>query len=160
MTDVESPTPTPVAARRRLHGQRGAALLEFALVFGLFVFVLYALIAFGMVLALKQSMTNAASDGARAAVGAVPASGETLEAAQVRVARAKVDGALGWLGSNRQPNVDIPDPTYCTGSSGPKCITVTLTYPYKDKPLVPPAPGLGVFVPDSIKTAAVVQVTS
>src|SRR5580765_3522295 len=61
-----------VRTRRRPTGrdQSGAALVEFSLVVGLFAFILYGLVSFGMVLATKQKVTAAASDGARAAVGA------------------------------------------------------------------------------------------
>jgi hypothetical protein len=34
----------------------------------------------------------------------------------------------------------------------------TITYPYKDKPIVPSAPGLGVVLPDQMTTTAVVKV--
>ena len=150
------------AAGRRGRGESGAALVEFALVFSLFVFVLYGLISFAMMLALKQSITSAAADGARAAVGAVPASGETLDDAQVRVATDRVNGALGWLGGRYVPASDlaVPRPTWCSGSSGPKCITVTVSYPYRQRPLVPPAPIFNAMAPETIQTTAVVQVNS
>jgi len=162
LTDRVEGCPRPGSYMRRMNGERGAALVEFALVFVLFMFLLYGLIAFGMILALKQSITSAAADGARAAVGAVPVAGETLDQAEIRVAKAKVDGALGWLGGKYQSSSDlsVAPPTFCTGASGPKCISVTITYPYETRPLVPPAPGLGLVTPSSIRTTAVVQVTS
>src|SRR3954469_19103480 len=56
---------------RRAEHEEGVVLIEFAFVFALFVFILYSLIAFGTALALKQSVTHAAAEGARAAVGVV-----------------------------------------------------------------------------------------
>jgi Flp pilus assembly protein TadG len=128
-------------------------------VFGLFVFVLYALIAFGMILALKQSMTSAASDGARAAIAARPVGAETPAQAQVRVAKAKVDNALNWLGSKYHASDTTAVVAFCSGSSGPQCITVTVDYPYESRPLVPPSPGMGLMTPSHIKSTAVVQVS-
>ena len=64
--------------------ESGAALVEFALVVGLFVFILYGLISFGMILATKQRITNAAAEAARAAVG------ESNDADAISVATARV----------------------------------------------------------------------
>jgi Flp pilus assembly protein TadG len=45
-------------------------LVEFSLVFVLFAFICYALVAFGLAMNLKSNLTHAAGEGARAAVGA------------------------------------------------------------------------------------------
>src|SRR2546425_54564 len=60
----------PRTARARRRRDRGAVLVEFSLVFILFAFICYALVAFGLALNLKSNLTHAASEGARAAVGA------------------------------------------------------------------------------------------
>ena len=53
----------PAGTRRRARrDQRGAAILEFALVAPLFFLVILGLVTFGMILAKKQSITNAAAD--------------------------------------------------------------------------------------------------
>ncbi len=134
--------------------ESGAALVEFALVFGLFVFILYGLIAFGMMLALKQSVTNASAEGARAAVGI------TDEAAAITKAKDTVADRLDWLGGKYQSSDTTASVGFCSGSTGPKCITVKINYPYSSRPLVPPAPGLGLITPDSFGSTAVVQITS
>ncbi|MDQ4068972.1 MAG: pilus assembly protein [Actinomycetota bacterium] len=147
----------PVRARRRLlaRSQSGAALVEFALVIGLFVFVLYGLIAFGTILATKQSVTNAASEAARAAVGAAD------EASAVGTAQARVVKALGTSNGRYAigPGAGVPSTGPCDTSApaGPQCITVTITYDLKGHPVVPPAPGLGLVTPDSLTSTAVVQ---
>ena len=154
-----SDEPLGPRAPRRLRGgdEAGAALVEFSLVFGLFVFVLYGLIAFGMMLALKQSVTHAASDGARAAIGAKPVGTETQNDAYVRVAKAKVASALNWLGPKYNPSSDF---TATVGPCGTaECITVRINYPYENRPLVPPAPGLGLLTPSNFGSTAVVQVS-
>ena len=130
-------------------------MLEFALVIPIFIFVLYGIIAFGIMLSAKQSLVNAASEGARAAVGS------TGSTAQVAAAKAAVQRSLA--GSVKQ--YDANDTSefeahvdYCTGTSGSKCIFVNLTYPYDSKPLIPQAPGLGLVTPSTLTAHAVVQV--
>jgi Flp pilus assembly protein TadG len=134
--------------------QSGAALLEFVLVAIPFFFILYGLIAFGMMLALKQGVTNAASEAARSAVGS---SNATTAAA---AAKATVQQRLSWAHS-----YNVNDSTQfqavavnCSASDTQQsCIQVTVTYPYSAHPLVPPAPGLGLFTPDHISSQATVE---
>ena len=134
--------------------ESGAALLEFSLVFGLFVFILYGLIAFGMILALKQSVTNAATEAARSAVGV------SVDADAVTKATTTANDRLGWLSSSQKAALVItPTIAPCAGGSG-RCITVLVKYPYKGHELVPPAPGLGLVTPDTISTTSTVQITS
>jgi len=119
-------------------------MVEFALVAGLFVFIIYGLVAFGMILATKQRVTNAAAEGARAAVG------QTNSADAVSAATARVQAALGMPGAYT--------PLYSTAACGSnQCITVTITYDLAANPVVPPAPGLGLVTPSSISSTAVVQ---
>ena len=119
-------------------------MVEFSLVVGLFVFILYGLIAFGMILATKQRITNAAAEGARAAVGQANA------AAAVNAATARVLAAGLPAGSYT--------PTYATATCGSnQCITVTITYDLAGHPVIPPAPGLGLLAPNTISSTAVVQ---
>ena len=138
--------------RRRLfrRDQSGAAAVEFALVVGLFVFILYGLISFGMILATKQRITNAAAEGARAAVGQTNASDAKL-AAKARVAESGLPAGAYTIG---------PDPlgeprVFACGVY--QCIEVTVTYNLAGNPVVPPAPGLGLVTPNTISSTAVVQ---
>jgi Flp pilus assembly protein TadG len=133
--------------RLRRGDESGAALVEFALVVGIFVFVLYGLISFGMILAQKQRITNAAAEAARSAVG------ETSSGNAVTAATARVTKLLGAPGSYTATY----DATYNCVSGQPNCIQVTITYDNKNHPLVPPAPGLGLFTPDTFTSTAVVQ---
>lgn len=143
--------------------ERGAALLEFAFVFGIFVFVLYALIAYGMMLSLKNSVTHAAAEGARAAIGV--SSGDANHNGvddREDAARARVATALNWL-STAQRNATTVTVTFLGPSSTPSCSTscieVHISYPYKTQPLVPPAPGLGIVTPDTLSSDAIVALS-
>lgn len=119
-------------------------MVEFALVVGLFVFIMYGLISFGMILATKQRITNAAAEGARAAVG------QTTAAAAISTATARVAAAGLPAGAYT--------PTYTTAACGSNnCITVTITYNLAAHPVVPLAPGLGLVTPSTISSTAVVQ---
>jgi Flp pilus assembly protein TadG len=144
----------PRSWRRFRRDESGAALLEFSLVFGLFVFILYGLIAFGMILALKQSVTNAATEAARSAVGI------SSDADAIAKATTTAKNRLDWLSSSQKAALQVtPTVATCAGGSG-KCITVVVKYPYKGHELVPPAPGLGLVTPNTISTTSTVQITS
>ncbi len=148
MSDSRVSAPT---ARSRLRFRRGdesgAALVEFALVIGIFMFVLYGLISFGMILAQKQRITNAAAEGARSAVG------QTDKVSAELAATNRITKLLGAPG----PYTVVYDGAYNCIAAQPNCIKVTITYDYKNYPIVPPAPGLGLFTPDKFESTAVVQ---
>src|SRR5437763_16297726 len=106
---------------KRLRGENGVELLEFALVIPIFVFVLYGLIAFGIMLSAKQSITHAAAEGARAAVGAAP--GTEAQVAKARVHQALADS----LGGNYDDSMTTATVATCQNSSQ-QCITVKIVY--------------------------------
>lgn len=154
MTNWPVSLPGARSRRRFRRGdQSGAALVEFALVAGLFIFILYGLIWFGMMLALKQGVTNAAAEGARSAVGLTGVDAQTK-------AQQTVADRLGWLGGNYSDSditVDLPAP--CQPSGVGTCITVSIAYPWEDRPLIPAAPGLGFVAVEQITSEATVQIS-
>ncbi|MDQ3304807.1 MAG: pilus assembly protein [Actinomycetota bacterium] len=146
----------------RWHDQRGAALVEFSLVVVLFFTLLYGLVAYGLMLALKQSVTNAANEGARAAIGG-----------SIQDSYATASSGLGWLGTKccrsditaltpqttNAPLVINPVQALCPGAAlgGSECVTVSVSYDFKDSPLLPPLPGFGLAFPDTIASTGVIQ---
>lgn len=117
-------------------------MVEFSLVVGLFAFILYGLVSFGVVLATKQRVTSAAADGARAAVGSA-----NLGAAQAMVL-SQVQSKLGTSGYT----ITYPQYTDTGGCAAPaECVKVTITYALQ------PSPGLGLVVPANTKAEAVVR---
>ena len=48
--------------------QQGAAAIEFAIIFPIFFLIFYAIVTYGLIFAAQQTITLAASEGARAAV--------------------------------------------------------------------------------------------
>jgi Flp pilus assembly protein TadG len=132
-------------------------MVEFALVVGIFVMVLYGLIYFGMALATKQRVTNAAAEGARAAVG-------QTSATAAGVATTRVNALLGGTAKGYTigpdptgPRVGPCDPAVPAGA---QCVTVTITWDWAGHPVVPAAPGLRIFPINNLGSTAVVQYSS
>jgi Flp pilus assembly protein TadG len=151
----------PKGRRRPERNETGSVLVEFAFVFALFVLVIYAVICFGMILATKNSLTHAAAEGARAAISVLD--DPSTPAVDEREARAldQVGIALDWLGSKYDPSDASADVGACDPAvpAGPQCITVSITYPYGTRPIVPPAPGLGLVTPSTLTSTAVVELS-
>lgn len=139
----------------RFRRQRGAAALEFGLVFPLFFVLFYGIVAYSLIMTLEQSLTHAAAEGARAAVAVDPADFVDDEAYKNKIketACVTASGALAWL----------PDPLECTpefqSDSGITTVTVTLKYslpsvPVIKFPLLPKIPD----VPDPLVASANTQ---
>lgn len=88
------------AERREGEGERGQAIVEFALVLPLFLVLLFALVDFGRGYQAWLQVTNAAREGAR--VGAVRGSASEIES-RVRAAAGSLDqGRLSVSTSNAQ----------------------------------------------------------
>ncbi len=116
--------------------ERGTALVEFSLVAGLLMFFIYAIVAFGLILSQKNSITQAATEGARSALS-VPGIASPTEAERTAHAMATVADTLDWMGSKYQAGDTTAIIDGCTSPADPaRCITVTITYPYEDRPLV------------------------
>jgi len=129
--------------------QRGAVVIEFALVFVLFFVVMYGIVAYGVIFAVKHSLVQAANEGARAAVRDVGG-----VAARVELARAVATENLAWLG-DRAPEPQV-SAELCAATPY-VCLTVELSYDYAANPLVPALPALGVALPDRLAGRAMVQ---
>lgn len=129
--------------------ERGAVVIEFALVFVLFFLVMYGIVAYGMVFAVKHSLVQAANEGARAAVRDVGGLTERAE-----LARAVASESIVWLGA-RAPAPEVQ--TEECAATPYVCLTVRLDYDYQSNPLVPALPALGVVLPDNLSGRATVQ---
>ena len=151
VTRRDDPSPAArLGGRRRPRDESGVALVEFALVVALFVSILYGLVYFGMALATKQRVTNAAAEGARSAVGATDAA-DAQTRAQNRV--------VSLLGTPNGRYTVTPVAAACdtTAPTGPQCVRVTITYDWANYPALPAAPGLNVLPVNTLGSSAVVQ---
>lgn len=167
-----APSKRPLPGRPRAHGRSkaggradegGAALVEFALLALPLCLFLMGIISFGMILATKQTITQAAAEGARSAVPvAAPSSNTTPVADQARTQAANsanwlkpvscTEGAFSAGGLRCDTNVAL-----CPSSTTNYCITLKVTYDYKNRSVIPPIPLIDKLLPSTISSQSVVQ---
>lgn len=149
----------------RPHGdERGVAAVETALVLCFVVLpIVFGIISYGYMLTFRQSLSQAATEGARAA--AVKAVNGTLaqrEAMQTTAAQGAVNEAVGTFSSTLQCGQAYLtcDITFhsCPDVSPSGCVEVKVGYPYRDHSLLPTVPGLGVILPSNLVYSAVAGV--
>ncbi|MBS1188259.1 MAG: TadE-like protein [Rhodocyclaceae bacterium] len=126
-----------LAPRRRW--QRGAAAIEFALIFLLFFVLFYAIVSYSLAMLLMQGLTQAAEEGVRAAIAvnplAYPSDAGYLTSVET-TARNRADAALSWLPAKARQQV--VDNNHISTTVNGSVITVTVTYPnYATNGLVP-----------------------
>jgi Flp pilus assembly protein TadG len=137
--------------QRRLHGEDGVAAVEFAIVSMVFLLFLYGILTYGFIFGLDQSMNHAAEEGARSAIST------TSDSAAITKAHDTAFSRLSWLGSRIQSSDIVATVATCPNDTSVKCITVTITYPWETRPLVPKLAMLP--APTQMQAVAVVQLT-
>jgi Flp pilus assembly protein TadG len=171
---------------RRRHGEdeRGAELLEFALVVVLLITLLYGIITYGVILAAQATVTQAAADAARSGIvqgtGSAACSGTGQNGAVVATAGcaavAQASNDLGWMnkgtcyetvngmavaGSASNPITCAATTASCPPPNAVNtCLTVTVQYIYSSAPLFPELPGLSVITPSTISSTNVLQLST
>jgi Flp pilus assembly protein TadG len=138
----------------RAGDQRGAAVVEFAIASVVLLMLLFGIISYGYALSFKQGLTQAAAEGARAA--AVASSGTAATAAANAVVPAL--GAFKKSCTSAGMSCTYSTAPADTGCTGSNCMRVQITYDYKNHPLLPKFPGLGLLLPDTIKSTSITQV--
>jgi len=145
-----------MGARVRWRDQRGAAAVETALCICFIVLPLtFATIAYAYMFSFRQALSQAASEGARAAVAAPAAS--VTSTAQTAIANALSTYGMTCGTKNLSCTVSAPTTTGCP--SPHTCVTVTVNYPYRAHSLLPTVPGLGFTLPSNLSFTSVVQVS-
>jgi Flp pilus assembly protein TadG len=150
-----------LAARRHRHSdEKGAELVEFALVVVVLVALVYGIVFYGLVLGAKVTMTQASADGARAGiVFSSPASA-------ISHAEAQASNDVAWMGKGACSPTGtvitcVATESPCVANISNTCLTVTVTYNnYATHPLIPEAPGLGVITPNNIVSTSTDQITT
>lgn len=134
--------------------QRGAAAIEFAVVFVIFFAVFYGTVSYSLPMLMMQSLNNAAAEAARQAVALVPGEADYQANSQL-----VINDALRWLPANAFARLS----TVATGPDADDVFTVTVSYPYKTHPLVPflSLPGIGQIpqVPDNLTATASIKLS-
>ena len=140
--------------------QSGAAAIEFAFVFPLFFLIFYGILTYGLILVAQQSITMAATEGARAALRFAATEADRTTNAQN--AATGTGSAAAWLnGRLTFSGTLLANCPYNTGSIQSRCYSVTVTYPnYRQNPLVPLllGPLMSVVVPDRLASSAIIQI--
>jgi Flp pilus assembly protein TadG len=138
----------------RRRDERGTAVVEFAIASVVLLTLLFGIISYGYVLSFKQSLTQAAAEGARAAAVASSGQAATAAASAVVPALSAVKKSCSSNGMSCTYSTLATD-TGC--AAGTNCIRVQITYDYKDYPLMPKFPGLGLILPDTITSTSIAQ---
>jgi len=146
--------------------ERGAAGIEFALLFLLFFVLFYALVSYAIAMLMQQAFHHAAEEGARAAIAVDPLayadnSVYLSEGVTPRV-RATVGNALDWLPEAAKSHVLGTDNGNVQVSATGNLLTVRVAYDgYTTSPLIPilSIPGFGDVprLPENLVGVAVIQ---
>jgi len=129
--------------------QRGAAAIEFALVFIVFFAIFYGTVSYSLPMLMLQSFNNAVAEGARQAVRvALPPGDPGYKALVENQARAVVNDQLAWLPSA----LSVPDDAIRSVLDvGTGVLEVTIDYPEARLanviPSIPPLPGINDLPP-------------
>ncbi len=146
--EINSPT-------RRRQDQRGAALVEFAIASMVLLVLLFGIIEYGYVLSFKQGLTQAAAEGARAAAVGGDDTAIT-NAVKQAVGAFNQTCNVGGL-TCKSDTVAWPGIAYTCGTH--TCRTIEVSYDWKNYPLLPKFPGLGLLLPATLKSKSVTQVS-
>jgi Flp pilus assembly protein TadG len=131
--------------------ERGTVAIEFAMVAGLFLMMLFGIIAFGFQFAGRIALSYAVAEGGRAAVaGLTDADRESLALSATEYA---LDGYSGLV-KNSTPVVEIT-----TGAGGKKMIRVSVAQASLSLPTLPFVPDLSTL-PDVSTTFIVTDPSS
>ena len=160
-----------MAAWRAPRDHRGAAGVEFALVAPLLMVLAFGVISYGYMLSFRQALSQGAAEGARAAaVSPYPSATDKQQAALDAINDALGVGAYGitctGAASGSPLKKDAVTVGTCSVTTAPcasdptnDCVTVSLDYLYKDNPLLPSFPGVGLLLPSHLTYDATARVS-
>jgi Flp pilus assembly protein TadG len=143
----------------RHRSERGAAAVETALTLCFVVVPLvFATIGYAYMLSFRQTVSQSAAEGARAAAVA-PATADRDTAALEAVNASMSTGSGGLECGQDHLVCRVSTVPNCGDGSSRDCIKVTVEYPYRDHSLLPSVPGLGFILPSTISYSAVAEVS-
>lgn len=162
----------PGRRRRSRAGEDGAAAVEFALLVPVICVVVFATISYAYMFSFRQALSQAAAEGARASVGAAvtgtcpptaaayPVTGCPAQAAAADAVARSLDGYGMTCNGAAHLTCAITPPTTCSGppAASGQCVTVTVSYPYREHDLLPSVPGFGFTLPETLRFSSTVVV--
>lgn len=165
---------SPARSRAPHRRDDGAAMVEFAFVGVLLVFLVFGIIIFGLLLSFKQDVTRAAAEGARGGAVAVhtgtapttPTADQRYQAALAATTEAVegfdqecgVEGMACDVVLHDCNSVPPASPSIAYfATPAPDCVTVELRYDYEDFPLIIDPPLLSATLPEQISSKSVAR---
>jgi len=128
--------------------------------------LLAGIISYGFMLSFRQGISQGAAEGARAAAVA-PAAADLTD--KETAARNAVNQALDSYGISCSGTTLLKEGSTvgsclvsiapCTNNGSKDCASVRVSYAYRDHPIMPSFPGLGVTLPESLDYTAVAEVS-
>lgn len=138
MSPPHDQQPPAAAPRRRRRDERAAAAVEFALVAPLLLILLFGMISYGYLLSFRQAVSQGAAEAARSAAVWSTDYSVSQQSARTTAAKARINEALGSYG------VSCGGGAACAVSYAPcgtaVCVTVSVSYDYRARPLTPDFP--------------------
>ena len=156
-------------APRRCRGDEGAGLVEFALISVLLFTLLFGIINFGLILSFRQDVTRAAAEGARGGAVAIPlTAGQSYSAAAQQAATSAVNDAVKQMGgrfkntgcATQGMTCGPPVVAACASQPAYQCVTVKVSYSYKDNPIYGNIPFMSAFNPSKIEATSVARINA
>jgi Flp pilus assembly protein TadG len=141
---------------RQERTEAGAAFVEFTIILPFFLFLIFAMVSYGSMFSFRQTLSQAATEGARAA--AVAPSNLDFTARRTRAIGAvneAFDGEPGDVitcGAGGLTCTIPTTPTSCASTAN--CISVTLTYAYASHPRLPVPQFFGFALPSQLSYTA------
>lgn len=126
----------------------GAAAVEFALVLIPLLTILFGIISYGYMLSFRQSISQAAAEGARAAAVA-PATAD-----RVAVAQSAIGDTLDLVCGSGHLTCTVTTPSGCD------CVSVKVDYAYLDDTTKPTFPGFDIVMPETLTYTAFSEISS
>jgi Flp pilus assembly protein TadG len=145
--------------------------VEFALVAPLLMVLVFGVISYGYMLSFRQALSQGAAEGARAAaVSSSPSATDKEQAALDAINDALEVDAYGISctgtasGSALKKDAETVGTcsvatAACASDPTKDCVTVSLDYLYKDNPLLPNFPGVGLLLPTHLTYDATARVS-
>ncbi len=150
--------------RPRTQRQSGVYAIEFAFAFVIFFVVIYATLAYGIVLTLRQSLQYAAEEGVRAGLRYPAGGGSDQVSARITAAVAEARNRV-WLSAS-VPSAyicprDVDCETVTSSCAVAVCqVMVKVSYNYGAAPLMPSLPGMGLLLPETLTGKASVLLSN
>lgn len=141
--------------------------------------LIFGVIAYAYMFSFRQALSQAAAEGARAAVGSTststcasvdPTTYTATSCAGQYAAVQAIQNALSQynmtcvsssatISDTKHLNCSAMAPTPCSYDATHNCLTVVVAYPYRSETLLPTVPGLGFTLPSKLGFTSVVQVS-